>query len=133
MSEDRLFDVAVVGGGIVGLATAFQLLRLQPVLSVVVIEKEAELGVHQTGHNSGVLHAGLYYAPGSLKARLCREGKVELERFADEHGIPYRHCGKLVVALDEKEIPRLIALKERGCRQRRRRPRGGRAREDPRA
>ena len=105
MSEDRLFDVAVVGGGIVGLATAFQLLRLRPALSVVVIEKEAELGVHQTGHNSGVLHAGLYYAPGSLKARLCREGKVELERFADEHGIPYRHCGKLVVALDEKEDP----------------------------
>ena len=115
MSEDRLFDVAVVGGGIVGLATAFQLLRLQPALSVVVIEKEAELGVHQTGHNSGVLHAGLYYAPGSLKARLCREGKVELERFADEHGIPYRHCGKLVVALDETEIPRLMALKERAA------------------
>ena len=113
MSEDRLFDVAVVGGGIVGLATAFQLLRLQPALNVAVIEKEAELGVHQTGHNSGVLHAGLYYAPGSLKARLCREGKVELERFADEHGIPYRHCGKLVVALDETEIPRLMALKER--------------------
>ena len=113
MSEDRLFDVAVVGGGIVGLATAFQLLRSQPALSVAVIEKEAELGVHQTGHNSGVLHAGLYYTPGSLKARLCREGKVELERFADEHGIPYRHCGKLVVALDETEIPRLMALKER--------------------
>ena len=90
MSEDRLFDVAVVGGGIVGLATAFQLLRLQPALSVAVIEKEAELGAHQTGHNSGVLHAGLYYTPGSLKARLCREGKAELERFADEHGIPYR-------------------------------------------
>ena len=113
VSEDRLFDVAVVGGGIVGLATAFQLLRSQPALSVAVIEKEAELGVHQTGHNSGVLHAGLYYAPGSLKARLCREGKAELERFADEHGIPYRHCGKLVVALDETEIPRLMALKER--------------------
>ena len=76
MSEDRLFDVAVIGGGIVGLATAFQLLRSQPALSVAVIEKEAALGVHQTGHNSGVLHAGLYYAPGSLKARLCREGQA---------------------------------------------------------
>jgi L-2-hydroxyglutarate oxidase len=114
VTERRQFDVAIVGGGIVGLATAYQLLRARAGLSLVLVEKEAELGVHQTGHNSGVLHAGLYYAPGSLKARLCREGKLELECFADEHGIPYRHCGKLVVALDEAELPRLAALKQRG-------------------
>jgi len=78
-----------------------------------VLEKEAELATHQSGHNSGVLHAGLYYAPGSLKATLCREGKAELERFAEAHDIPIEHCGKLVVALDESELPRFEALRER--------------------
>ena len=107
------FDVVVVGGGIVGLATAYQLLRHRPRLSLAIVEKERELGSHQTGHNSGVLHAGLYYAPGSAKARLCREGKAALERFADAHGIPYEHCGKLVVALEENELPTLAAIKEK--------------------
>jgi (S)-2-hydroxyglutarate dehydrogenase len=107
------FDLAVVGGGIVGLATAYRLLLDRPRLSVVLLEKESELGTHQTGHNSGVLHAGLYYAPGSRKARLCREGKQAIERFAAEHGIPFEHCGKLVVALDEGELPRLAAIRER--------------------
>jgi L-2-hydroxyglutarate oxidase LhgO len=111
MTERR--DVVIVGAGIVGLATAYRLLEARPDLRVTVVEKEAEVATHQTGHNSGVLHAGLYYAPGSLKARLCREGKVELEAFAEARGIPLEHCGKLVVALDEGEMPRLEALRER--------------------
>ena len=106
-------SVIVIGGGIVGLATAYRLLELRPDLRVTVVEKEAELATHQTGHNSGVLHAGLYYAPGSLKARLCHEGKAELEAFAEAHDIPFERCGKLVVALDDGELPRLAALHER--------------------
>lgn len=107
------FDVAIIGGGIVGLATAYELVLEKPSLRVVLLEKEPELATHQTGHNSGVLHAGLYYAPGSRKAALCRDGKAELERFAAEHGIPFERCGKLVVALEQDELPRLTALKER--------------------
>jgi L-2-hydroxyglutarate oxidase LhgO len=102
-----------VGGGIVGLATARQILLRRPKVSLAVVEKEAELAWHQSGHNSGVLHAGLHYAPGSRKARLCREGKAAVERFADARGIPYRHCGKLVIALSEEELPRLASLRER--------------------
>ena len=112
MTDDR-FDLVVIGGGILGLATAYRLLERRPGLRLAVVEKERELAMHQSGHNSGVLHAGLYYAPGSLKARLCREGKAQVERFADSHGIPFEHCGKLVVALDESELPRLEALRER--------------------
>jgi (S)-2-hydroxyglutarate dehydrogenase len=108
------FDLAVIGGGIVGLATAYQVLERRPDLRVAVLEKEDELASHQSGRNSGVVHAGLYYRPGSLKARLCREGKIALERFADEHGIPYEHRGKVVVALDESELPRLAELERRG-------------------
>ena len=110
--SDR-FDVVVVGGGILGLATAHRLLEVRPGIRLAVVEKEAELATHQSGHNSGVLHAGLYYAPGSLKARLCREGKAEIEQFAERHAIPFERCGKLVVALDEAELPRLSALRER--------------------
>jgi L-2-hydroxyglutarate oxidase LhgO len=105
--------VAVIGGGLVGLATAYQLLRRQPGLQLVLVEQEPELAAHQSGHNSGVLHAGLYYPPGSLKARLCREGKVELEAFASRHGIPFERCGKLIVALDASEIPALDGLRQR--------------------
>jgi len=112
---DRL-SVIVIGGGIVGLATAYRLLELRPDLQVTVVEKEAELATHQTGHNSGVVHAGLYYAPGSLKAGLCREGKAELEAFAEAHDIPVERCGKLVVALDDGEVPRLASLHERALR-----------------
>ena len=107
------FDLIVIGGGIVGLATAYQLLLRKPDLSLALLEKESELGTHQTGHNSGVLHAGLYYAPGSSKARLCREGKAAIQKFADEHDIPYELCGKLVVALDSSEFDRLANIKQR--------------------
>jgi L-2-hydroxyglutarate oxidase LhgO len=110
---DRVYDVAIVGAGLVGLSTAYQLLRQRPGLRLVVVEKEANVAAHQSSHNTGILHAGLYYRPGSFKARLCREGKAELERFADEHGIPWRRCGKLVVALTEDELPRLRTLAER--------------------
>jgi (S)-2-hydroxyglutarate dehydrogenase len=106
-------DIAIVGGGIVGLATAYRLLERLPGLSLGILEKEPEIASHQSGHNSGVVHAGLYYAPGSLKARLCREGKEALERFCEVRGIPIERIGKLVVALDEEELPRLSALRER--------------------
>ena len=107
-------DVAIIGAGIVGLATALRLLQARPGLRVAVLEREATVGAHQSGHNSGVVHAGLYYAPGSQKALLCREGKGLLERYCEARGIPIAWPGKLVVALDEAGLPRLAALKERG-------------------
>ncbi len=106
-------DVAIVGAGIVGLATALRLLERRPDLRVLVLEKEAAVASHQTGHNSGVVHAGLYYEPGSLKARLCREGKADLEAYCEAHDIPVQRSGKLVVALDAAELNRFEALKER--------------------
>ena len=110
---DAAADVVIIGCGIVGLATAYQLLGLQPDLRLVLIDKEKRLAAHQSGHNSGVIHAGLYYAPGSLKARLCASGKRELEQFATDHGIPFKRCGKLVVALDRAEVAQLDALEQR--------------------
>ncbi len=107
-------DVAVVGAGLIGLSTAMSLLRERPGLKLAVIEKENRIAMHQSGRNSGVLHAGLYYPPGSLKARLCREGRAALIDFAEEHQIPYRICGKLVVAANEGELSRLGALAGRG-------------------
>jgi len=109
-----IYDIAVVGGGIVGLATALALLTEQHVASVIVLEAEKQVAAHQTGHNSGVIHAGLYYRPGSLKARLCAEGRTRLYAFCQEHGIPCENTGKLVVALTPAEVPRLEALYERG-------------------
>jgi (S)-2-hydroxyglutarate dehydrogenase len=106
-------DVIVVGAGILGLATARSLLLAEPRLRVTVLEKEPAVGLHQTSHNSGVLHSGVYYAPGSLKARLCAEGKARLERYAEERGIPVARRGKLVVAVDRDELGRLAALAER--------------------
>jgi L-2-hydroxyglutarate oxidase LhgO len=106
-------DVVVVGGGIIGLATARELLIRRPELSVTVLERERRLAAHQSGHNSGVVHAGLYYAPGSLKARLCVEGKRLLEAYCAERGIPLERVGKLVVALEPDELPRLTALEQR--------------------
>ena len=109
-----MLDVAVVGAGLVGLATAMALLTERPGLRLAVLEKERSIASHQSGHNSGVIHAGLYYTPGSLKARFCREGRQALMTFADEHGIPYRLSGKLVVASDEGELGRFRDLAERG-------------------
>ncbi len=111
---ERQYDLAIVGGGIVGLATAMELLARYPALRLAVLEKEARVGLHQTGHNSGVIHSGIYYAPGSLKARLCVAGKERLIRFCEEHGILYDLCGKVIVATDEEELPRLQTLYERG-------------------
>jgi (S)-2-hydroxyglutarate dehydrogenase len=104
----------VVGAGILGLATARELKRRRPNLSAVVLEREDAPARHQTGHNSGVIHAGIYYAPGSLKARLCVEGARELYEFLDERGIPYRRSGKLIVALDAREQAGLDELERRG-------------------
>ena len=111
--EDEL-DVVVIGAGLVGLATAMAVLEARPGLRLGVVEKEHRIAAHQSGHNSGVIHAGLYYAPGSLKARLCREGRLALLEFADRHDIPYRLCGKVVVAADDGERPRFDQLLERG-------------------
>ena len=108
------YDIAVVGGGIIGLATAMALRRRHPELDLAVVEKEARVGVHQTGHNSGVIHAGLYYTPGSRKASFCAAGARMLRRFCDERGVPYRLCGKVVVALDESQLPGLEELFRRG-------------------
>jgi L-2-hydroxyglutarate oxidase len=106
--------IAILGGGIVGLATAWQITRRWPGRKVHVIEKEAAVGVHQTGHNSGVLHSGIYYRPGSLRALNCRTGKAAMERFCAEQGIPYEICGKVIVAVDESELPGLERIYERG-------------------
>jgi (S)-2-hydroxyglutarate dehydrogenase len=107
-------DAVIVGGGIVGLATALQLLARRPGASVVVLEKEPALAAHQTGRNSGVIHSGLYYAPGSLKATTCARGRALLERFCTEHGVPFERCGKVVVATSEPEVARLDELERRG-------------------
>jgi L-2-hydroxyglutarate oxidase len=106
-------DLVVVGGGILGLAVARESLRRHPGMTALVLEKEGQIATHQTGHNSGVVHAGLYYAPGSLKARLCVEGSRDLYAYCDEKAIPYERCGKLVVATDEAGLPRLEELGRR--------------------
>jgi L-2-hydroxyglutarate oxidase len=104
------YDYCVVGGGIVGLATAMAILDRQPGASLRLVDKELSLGTHQTGHNSGVIHSGIYYAPGSLKARLCREGAQATKDFAAQHGIRVDVCGKLLVATDAAELTRMDAL-----------------------
>lgn len=109
----KVHDFCVVGGGIVGLATALTLLQRRPGSSVVVIEKEHEVAAHQTGHNSGVIHAGIYYQPGSRKALFCKQGSEWTRRFCDEHDIGYRNTGKLIVATDDLEVERMQALHER--------------------
>src|SRR6516162_4617537 len=108
------YDVIVGGGGLVGLALAYQLLQNRPELKILVLEKEAALGRHQSGNNSGVLHAGLYYKPGSKKALLSVRGLKMMVRFCQEHGIKHEICGKLVVATDAAELTRLKTLFERG-------------------
>jgi len=111
---DLHFDVAVIGGGIVGMATALHLAG-RAGTSLVVLEAENRLAAHQTGHNSGVIHSGLYYRPGSLKARLCVEGREALYRYCAGRGIPHERCGKLVVATRDGELPRLRELERRGA------------------
>jgi L-2-hydroxyglutarate oxidase len=107
-------DVAIVGGGIVGLATAYQLTRQFPDRRVVVLEKEAEVAAHQTGRNSGVLHSGIYYKPGSLKAINCRAGKKAMEAFCAAEGVAHEICGKVIVAVTEADLPALQRIYERG-------------------
>ena len=108
------WDVIVVGGGILGLSTAMEITRRHSRKRVLVLEKEADVGRHQSLHNSGVIHAGLYYRPGSLKAKTCVEGAAAMVRFAQKHGIDHEICGKVVVATTEAEIPRLEELRRRG-------------------
>src|SRR5262249_48596458 len=107
------YEVAIIGGGIVGLATALALTERSP-LSLVVLEAEEKLAAHQTGNNSGVIHAGLYYKPGSLKARNCVEGREAMYRFCQEYGIAHDRCGKVVIATRPEEIPALEELERRG-------------------
>jgi L-2-hydroxyglutarate oxidase len=111
---DSRFDVAIVGAGIVGLATAMELVGRRPDLRVVVLEKEDTVAAHQTGNNSGVIHAGLYYKPGSLKAQMAVQGARVMVEFCQEHGLPHELCGKVVVATEEDELPRLEELYRRG-------------------
>jgi L-2-hydroxyglutarate oxidase len=108
-----MFDWIVVGGGIVGVSTAWQLSQRRPGESILLLEKEAGLALHQTGRNSGVIHAGVYYQPGSLKARFCRSGSEQVYRFCRDHGLPCENCGKLLVATDSAEFGRMEKLFER--------------------
>jgi L-2-hydroxyglutarate oxidase len=107
------YDIAIIGGGIVGMATAMALVQ-QTSAKVVVLEAEGQLAAHQTGHNSGVIHSGIYYKPGSLKAKNCVEGRQAMYRFCEEHGIAHDNCGKVIVATNEKDLPALNRLEERG-------------------
>ena len=107
-------DLVIAGGGIVGLATAYRFLERYPDRRVVVLEKEHDVAEHQTGHNSGVLHSGIYYKPGSLKAQNCRAGKLAMETFCKEYGIAFERCGKVIVAVDETEFPALERIYDRG-------------------
>jgi (S)-2-hydroxyglutarate dehydrogenase len=112
--ETQKFDIAIIGGGIVGLATAMALKSKFPQRALAVLEKESGLAEHQTGHNSGVIHAGIYYKPGSYKAKLCVEGGRLMMQFCEENGVPYERCGKLIVATTQDELPMLQTLYERG-------------------
>jgi len=107
-------DLTIVGAGIIGLATAYAVSQRFPHLKVTILEKEPDVAQHQTGNNSGVLHAGIYYKPGTLRAKLCVQGVRQMTDFCDTHGIEYQRCGKLIVAVTEDELPRLKTLLERG-------------------
>ena len=109
-----MWDTVIVGAGILGLATARELLSRNPDARVLVLERENEIAAHQTSHNSGVVHAGIYYTPGSLKSQLCTEGRGKMYDYCDQHGIAYEKCGKIIIALDQSEIPKLDDLERRG-------------------
>jgi L-2-hydroxyglutarate oxidase len=111
---DQRFDIVIIGGGIVGLATALQCGRTFPKLRLLLVEKEERVAFHQSGHNSGVIHSGIYYKPGSLKAKLCVEGAAAMTAFCREHSIPVEICGKIIVATTVEELPRLQGLLQRG-------------------
>jgi (S)-2-hydroxyglutarate dehydrogenase len=111
---DSRYNVVIVGGGIVGLAVALEITRRFPRVRLLLLEKEDHVGRHQSGHNSGVIHSGIYYKPGSLKAKLCVAGAAAMVEFCREHGIPHQICGKIIVATEEEEFPRLEELWRRG-------------------
>ena len=113
MKTDLMFDYVVLGGGIVGVSTALSLITKHPDKRILLVEKEESFAQHQTGHNSGVIHAGVYYEPGSLKAKFCREGLTETIKFCSLHKIPYQQCGKLLVATNDTELKRMKELYER--------------------
>lgn len=114
--KPECYDIVVVGGGIVGVATARELKIRYPTASIAIVEKESKLAQHQTGHNSGVIHAGIYYKPGSLRAKLCVEGAKLIYEFCDKHSVPYKKVGKLIVATNQLEVDRLHDLFERGTK-----------------
>src|SRR5580658_5295951 len=111
---DSHYNVIIVGGGIVGLGVALEITRRFPGVRLLLLEKEDRVGRHQSGHNSGVIHSGVYYKPGSLKAKLCVTGSAAMVEFCREHGIPHQVCGKVIVATREEEFPRLEELRRRG-------------------
>ena len=114
MLPEKIYDIAIIGGGIVGLATAYKLQQKFNSLNIAVIEKEDKLAFHQTGHNSGVIHSGLYYKPGSYRAKNCVQGRKQIVAFAQQHGVKHDVCGKIVVATDESEFPRLEKIRNNG-------------------
>ena len=116
MSTENVFDFVVIGGGIVGTATAYKLSLKFPKKTIALIEKEQTLGSHQTGRNSGVIHSGIYYKPGSLKAENCRVGREQLVKFSENHGIPYRICGKIIVATNQHEVKILGQIFDNGIK-----------------
>ena len=116
MPVAKVFDIVIVGGGIVGLATAYKIQKKYPNLTLAVLEKEEKLAFHQTGRNSGVIHSGLYYRPGSYRANNCVNGRKQIVSFAKEFGIDHDECGKIVVATHEEELPRLEKIRENGLK-----------------
>src|SRR5690625_2487886 len=111
-----MYDFAIIGGGIIGLSTAMAIRELHPKAKLAIFEKESSWACHQTGHNSGVIHSGIYYKPGSFKARFARQGNESMVRFCETYGIPYETCGKLIVATTKDELPLLDHLYKRGIK-----------------